>query len=174
MDPTHPSYNSYSSYLWQLKGNKNTKRIKSNSGRKRITIVGAVNLVNKELTSIITESNCDRELIRSFLNEVKKEYPKAKQIKIILDNATYQKSNDIQEYAKSLGIELIYLPPYTPNLALIERVWKFFKKKFLHNTYYDTFEKFNEAIDLFFKNWSNYMDELETLLTLEFEIIEGE
>ena len=53
----------------------------------------------------------------------------------------------MQEYAKILGIELLYLPSYSPNLNLIERLWKYVKKECLYSEYYDTFAKFKAAIE---------------------------
>jgi len=67
-----------------------------------------------------------KESIKVFLNEVKKTYPKAKEIKIFLDNARYQRNYEVQEHAEILGITLEFMPPYSPNLCLIERLWKFF------------------------------------------------
>ena len=106
-----------------------------------------------------------------FLGEVRKDYPTAQTIYIFLDNAKYNHSNLVTTEAKLLGIKLIFLPPYSPNLNLIERLWKFMKKKVKGNKYYKTFKEFTKAIHDFFKNISQYKSELETLLTLNFEII---
>jgi transposase len=106
-----------------------------------------------------------------FLGEVKKDYPKAKTIYIFLDNAKYNHSNLVTAEAKKLGIELKFLPPYSPNLNLIERLWKFMKKKVKANKYYKTFAEFTDAIHNFFKNIARHKPELEKLLTLNFEII---
>ena len=122
-------------------------------------------------TAIITESNCDQEAMKVFLKEIRKEYPKADTIHAILDNAKYHYAKSVKEKAKELKIELIFLPPYCPNLNLIERLWKFLKKKLRKNKFYDTFEKFTEAIYKFFKNINQYKEELKRLLTLNFEII---
>lgn len=158
--------------MWQKKGKGHTKTAQSNTGRKRITIVGAVNLLNQDIIPIYTETNCDRELIKVFLDQVKSYYPKAEKISILLDNASYQRSYEVQEYAEQLNFKLIYLPPYSPNLSLIERVWKFFKKNVLQNYYYESFSEFLKAIDSFFQNWESYLPELKKLLALNFEILE--
>jgi transposase len=172
LDPTHPIHNSIPGYRWQEKGAAQTQRLPANTGRRRITIVGAVNLVDHDIVPFVTESNADRELIKVFLGEVRKKYADAEKITIILDNAAYQKSYEVQEYAGSLSITLFYLPPYTPNLSLIERVWKFFKKKVLRDHYYATFKEFFEAICEFFVKWDDYADEMNRLLTSRFEIME--
>ena len=125
------------------------------------------------MTTLITECKCDREVIKAFFKEVRKDYPGNIKINLILDNATYNKAYDVQELAEKLNINLIYLPPYAPNLNLIERVWKFFKKKTTKNTYYPAFEGFCGAVNNFFKNFNDFQDELETLLTFNFEIIKA-
>ena len=172
-DPTHPVHNSIPGYLWQEQGKENTQTLKANTGRRRITVVGAVNLSDRNAVAFVTESNADRYLIEVFFMEVKKAYPNAKEIIIILDNAAYQRNYEVQEYAKSLGITLKYLPPYTPNLSLIERVWKFFKKEVLRDHYQETFEKFFEAVCAFFEKWDEYEEQLKSLLTLNFEIMKA-
>ena len=170
-DPTHQVHNTVNGYCWQEKGKDNTKIVFSNSGRKRINIIGAINAVTYQPTTLITEDNCDKEMIKIFLEEIKKDYPKADKIYIFLDNARYSRNYDIYEYAKKLKIELMFLPPYSPNLNLIERLWKFLKKKIRKNKYYDTFEKFKTAVFDFFKNIEQYKTELEKLLVHKFEII---
>lgn len=173
LDPTHPIHNSIPSYRWQEKGRAQTHILSANTGRRRVTIVGAVNLVDHDIVPLVTESNADKELMKVFFLEVKKKYADAEKVTLILDNAAYQKSYEVQEYAVSLGITLLYLPPYTPNLSLIERVWKFFKKKVLRNQYHATFKDFFEAICEFFARWDDYVDEMQRLLTLKFEIMEA-
>lgn len=167
----HQIHNSENYFKWQKKGRKNTIKIKSNTGRRRLNIVGGVNLINQEITVLTTESNCDKNLMKVFLKEVKKDYPNADKIIIYLDNASYQRNYEVQEEAKKLNILLKYLPPYAPNLSLIERIWKYFKKKIIKSKYYETFEEFHGKIDKFFKNWNLYKKDIKKLLTLNFEII---
>ena len=173
LDPTHQVHNTVSGYCWQEIGKDNTKIVFSNSGRKRVSIIGAINALTYKPTIIITEDNCDKEMIKAVLTEIRKDYPKSNFIHIFLDNAKYSRNYDVYEHAEKLKIKLIFLPPYSPNLNLIERLWKFFKKKIRKNRYYDTFEKFKEAIFEFFKNFEQYKPELEKLLTLNFEIIKS-
>ncbi len=171
LDPTHQIYNVENGYCWQEIGKDGTKIISSNTGRKRITILGALNPINLNPTALVTESNCDQEAMKVFLKEIRKEYPNADTIHAILDNAKYHYAKSVKKKAKELKIKLTYLPPYCPNLNLIERLWKFLKKKLKKNKFYDTFEKFTDAIYKFFKNINQYKEELKQLLTLNFEII---
>ena len=167
----HQIFNSVNGHMWQKRGRDGTKHIKSNTGRRRLNILGAVNLHTKHVTPFLTEANCDRETIKVFLTEIKKVYSKAKSIRIYLDNARYQKSYEVKNHAKNLGITLNYIPPYSPNLCLIERLWKFFKKKVIKNKYYPTWHEFYQAVCNFFQDWHKWKVELESLLTMKFEII---
>lgn len=170
-DPMHQTHNNENGHLWQIKGKEGTKKVLSNTGRRRLNILGAIDMTTLDIVPFITEENCNKETIKVFLNEVKKAYPKAKNITIFLDNARYQRNYEVQEYAKQQNISLEFMPPYSPNLCLIERLWKFFKKKIIKNKYYETFKEFYDYVCTFFQNWDNWKIELESLLSLKFEII---
>ena len=167
----HQVHNSESDYSWQIKGKANTRQVLANTGRRRLNILGALNPITFIPTIVLTEANCDQEMMIVFLEEVRAEYPDAAAIHLFLDNASYNRAYAVRDHAKSIGIELHYLPPYSPNLNLIERVWKFCKKKVIKNKYYPTFDLFFQAHCDFFRNFEDYLQELETLLTLNFEII---
>ena len=94
-------------------------------------------------------------------------------ITLVLDNARYQKCKIVMELADSLNIELLYIPPYSPNLNLIERLWKFVKKKCLYSRYYSDFKKFKCAIsDCINHTHNKYKRELDTLLVPKFQTFE--
>jgi len=171
LDPMHQIHNSETDYAWQIKGEENTHRILANSGRRRLNIIGALNPLTFIPTIVLTEANCDRETMMIFLEEIRREYPDSETIHIFLDNASYNRAYDTRDKAEELGIELHYLPPYSPNLNLIERLWKFCKKKLVKNKYYPTFDLFFEAHYDFFKHIEKHQQELASLLTLNFEII---
>lgn len=172
-DPVHQIHNNENGYAWQFRGKEGTKMVLANTGRRRLNIIGALNPLLLKTTTLLMEGSCDREVIKALLKQIKQEYPKAPKITVVLDNARYNRAHDVQQLAKELNIILRYLPPYAPNLNLIERLWKFFKKKVMKNTYYPTFQSFYSAIDNFFKNFSDYKKELESLLTLKFQIIKA-
>jgi transposase len=172
-DPVHQIHNNENDYAWQFKGKEGTKNVMTNTGRRRLNIIGGLNPLLLKTTTLLIEGSCDREVIKVFLRQIRQDYPKAPKITVFLDNAGYNKAYDVQELAKMLNITLSYLPPYAPNLNLIERLWKFFKKKVMKNTYYSSFQSFYQAIDNFFKNFSDYETELTSLLTLKFQIIKA-
>ncbi len=171
LDPVHQIHNSETGYSWQFRGKEYTKTVPANTGRRRLNIIGALNPVNLQTVTLLTEDNCDKEMIMAFLEQVRKSYPDAPKITIFLDNAQYNVAYDVQSKAAELGIVLDYLPSYSPNLNLIERLWKFFKKTIAKDTYYSQFEEFYQAIYNFFKYISKYHEKLKTLITLRFQII---
>ena len=94
-------------------------------------------------------------------------------ITLVLDNARYQKCAVVQALAASLKIELLYLPSYSPNLNLIERLWRFVRKESLNSTYYEKFEDFSAAIDGCLDGLSTvHKGEMETLMTHKFQLFE--
>ena len=92
---------------------------------------------------------------------------------MILDNARYQRAYSVQRKAEQLNIHLIYLPPYCPNLNLIERLWRYFKKKVMKNRYYETFAEFETSVEEFFINFEQHFDDLKSLLSFKFGIIKA-
>jgi len=91
-------------------------------------------------------------------------------ITFVLDNARYQKCAVVQDLAKALDIELLCLPSYSPNLNLIERLWKFVKKQCLYSKYYADFSIFKKAItDCLRQTHSTHKKELDSILTLKFQ-----
>lgn len=146
--------------------------LKTSHGRNRINVLGAVDAISKEVTTLINTTYITAETILDFLDQLKEIYP-LKPIIIVLDNAKYQHCNIVLERAEKLGITLMFLPAYSPNLNIIERLWKFTKKKILYAKYYDTAEKFHEAIISFFAQVNdNFQSELESLLTLKFQLFD--
>lgn len=94
-------------------------------------------------------------------------------IYIICDNARHYRSNLVKECLKTSKIKLLFLPTYSPNLNLIERLWTFMKKKILYNKYYETFDSFKEAKLGFFENIEQYKEELDSLLTNNFQLLDA-
>ncbi|MBD2774193.1 IS630 family transposase [Iningainema tapete] len=143
--------------------------IKSPSGRKRFNVLAALNALTHEVITITNDTYITATQVGELLQklaDLKLTVP----ITLVLDNARYQKCKYVQELADSLGIELLYLPPYSPNLNLIERLWKFVKKKCLYAKYYEEFSQFSGAIsDCLNLAHIKYSKELKSLLTLRFQ-----
>lgn len=168
MDGTHPQHNSMPAYCWIEKGKK--KEIPSNTGRKRINLNGAIDAETHEITIREDDSINAQSTIKLF-EAIEARYVQAPHIYIIADNARYYRSRLVQEYLVHSRIKIEFLPSYSPNLNLIERVWKFFHKEVLYNKFYDTYDKFKNQCLGFFENIGKYNNELRTLLTDNFQII---
>ena len=164
-DACHPQHNSIPSYGWIKRGKD--KELKSNGGRKRVNINGAVNIDTMEIVTDFSKTINSESSLRLF-QKIEAKHPKAKAIHLILDNASYYISRWLKEKLKGSKIVFHYLPGYSPNLNLIERLWKFFKKKILYNRYYEKFEDFLSACQGFFRCRTKYRDELRSLLTENF------
>ena len=92
----------------------------------------------------------------------------------VLDNARYQRNAVVQALALSLGIELLYLPSYSPNLNLIERLWRFTKREALYGRYHATFADFQAAIQDTLRQLSTkHKDRLASLMTLNFQVFDN-
>ena len=166
-DATHPQHNSIASYGWIKKGQE--KALKANCGRQRLNINGAINIETLEPTTGFYDTiNADSTI--DLFSKIEAKHPEAKTIYVIVDNARYYRSRLLKEYTGDTKIKLIFLPPYSPNLNLIERYWKFFKKQVLNNRYYETFEQFRLACQSFFRKRKKYLPELSALLTENFHI----
>ena len=143
--------------------------IKASPGRNRINVMGAVNAITKEISTCSNTTYICAGCLIAFLKQLKEQYLD-KPIAIVLDNARYQHCFVVKTFASSLGIHLLFLPTYSPNLNITERLWKFTKKQILYAHYYDSPKMFHDAITTFFKNINqNYKPELEKLLTLNFQ-----
>jgi transposase len=146
--------------------------IKASPGRNRINVLGAVDAITKEVTTYTNTTYICANTLIDFLKQLKVKY-NDKPIAIVLDNARYQHCFLVTTFAKSLGIHLLFLPPYSPNLNIIERLWKFTKKEILNAQYYDAPQKFHQAINDFFLNINqNYNPELKKLLPLNFQFFD--
>ena len=144
---------------------------KSAAGRNRINVLGAFNPISTQLETVINTDCVNAQTTAQTLYLLAKKYGE-KTINVILDNARYQHCAFIKELAVELKINLVFLPPYSPNLNLIERLWKFTRKKVLNTNYYDTAPKFHNAIRGFIheiQNSSKHHDEMKSLMTLKFQ-----
>ena len=119
--------------------------VKTFSGRKRYNVLGAIDYVTKRILTVTNDSYITATEVCTMLRIIAKEYPE-RTVHIILDNARYQKCAIVQTLATEIGITLQFIPPYSPNLNLIERVWKFVKCE-LRSKYYDDFLEFQRKID---------------------------
>jgi transposase len=146
--------------------------VRAASGRKRYNVLGASDAVTHRLIRVTNLGYINAESVCALLRAVA-EAGVGLPITLVLDNARYQKCAVVQALATSLGIEPLYLPGYSPNLNLIERLWRFLRKESLDSTYYEDFSQFTAAIDRCLDNLPTvHKSEMETLLTHRFQMFE--
>jgi transposase len=144
--------------------------VRAASGRKRYNVLGALDAVTHRLIRVTNFDYINAGSVCALLHAVA-EAAVGLPITMVLDNARYQKCALVQGVAESLGIELLYLPGYSPNLNLIERLWRFVRKESLNSTYYEAFEQFTTAIDQCLDGLPTvHKGEMETLLTHKFQM----
>ena len=167
-DSTHPMLNPVLSSGWIRKGEEFD--VKTNSGRERVNINGAIEMNTLKVVS----RSCERvngDSMCELLRAIRIKHPKAKRICVIMDNAGYNKSYKLRDLAKELGIKIEYLPSYSPNLNPIERLWKFMKKEVMANRYFPDLETFQIELMLFLRGIRKHRQELSSLITDNFHIV---
>lgn len=167
-DATHPTHQTELSYGWIMKGNE--KEILTSSGRKRLNIFGAISI---EKTHVITDfyEAINQETVSNFLCKLREKSKTSEKIYFILDQGPANKAINVRDVAQMLNIELVYLPPYSPNLNPIERLWKLFKKIALKNKYFEKFEDFENACFGFFDNINKFKKQIKSLINYNFKIV---
>ncbi|HJX36584.1 MAG TPA: IS630 family transposase [Dehalococcoidales bacterium] len=144
----------------------------SASGRKRHNVLGAYDPIAHEAITVTNDTYINQDVFCEFLEKISKAYADSgRPITLVLDNARYQKCPSVANKAKELNIELLYLPAYSPNLNLIERLWRFVKKQVLYSKHYDCFNTFRNSIDTCISDLgTRFKNEMQSLMTMNFQL----
>lgn len=168
VDAVHFVYGAFLGFLWSFA----RIFVKTPSGRKRFNVLGAVDAVSHKLTTICNETYINAETVCELMRKIARDN-RGLPITLVVDNARYQRCKLVMASAEKLRIELLFLPPYSPNLNLIERYWKFLKKNCLNSRYFETFDLFKESIISGLECTNNeWKYRLDTLLTFNFQSFE--
>jgi transposase len=147
--------------------------VRAPSGRQRFNVLGALHAITHQLITVTNESYINATSVCELLEKIAL-LGLSTPITVVMDNARYQRCRLVLEKARQLGLELLFLPPYSPNLNLIERLWRFVRKECLYNTYYEHFDAFKQAITLCLaETTGRHQAALNRLLTLEFQTFES-
>lgn len=170
VDAAHFVFGPFLGYLWCLV----RLFVPGPSGRQRYNVLAALNAVTSEVIRVTNHSYINAESVCALLRRIAAAgLPRP--ITLVLDNARYQRCALVQSLARSLRIELLFLPSYSPNLNLIERLWRFVKKECLASRPLPDYETFTGAIDDCLNTLrTKYKEQMATLLTLEFQTFEDE
>ena len=166
VDAAHFVLAPFLGFLWSL----TRVFLKAPAGRQRFNVLGALNALTHELVTVTNDTYITAESLCTLLHKLAA-LNLSVPISLFLDNARYQKCALVQAMAVSLNIELCYLPAYSPNLNLIERVWKFVKRQCLYSQYYADFAAFKAAIETCIQEMpTTHQAALDSLLTLRFQM----
>ena len=168
VDAVHPQHNTRSAYGWIKTGE--TKEIPSVSGRQRLNCNGAMNAQKPEEVILRVDQTINIESTIALYQQIEAKNPDKDIIYVICDNARYYYNKTLQAWLNNSKIRQIFLPPYSPNLNLIERLWKFMRKKVIDTHFYRTFEEFKQKILTFFDHIDQYKQELSSLISWNFHI----
>ncbi len=160
-DGVHPTHNTKPTYGWIRKGVR--KEIPTNTGRQRINLSGAIDINSKKVL-VREDITLNAASTIAFLKEVEAAYPYARSVHMFCDNAPYYRNKDVTAHIETSKIKMHFLPPYSPNLNPIERLWKFLNENVLYNQYYEKFSEFKGAVFGFLQSLYEPSHEMKKLL----------
>jgi transposase len=171
-DAVHFVFGAFVASLWSIA----RIFVPTPAGRNRYNVLGAINAVTKDFVSVCNTTYINAESVLELLEKIAEIHSDSSiPITIVLDNAKYQHCQAVISKAIELKIELLFLPSYSPNLNIIERLWKWTKKDCLNCKYYSKFCEFRAAIDKTLQKVINgdAKEDLDTLLTLNFQLYDN-
>jgi len=171
VDAAHFVMSSFLGYLWCLV----RIFVPSSSGRKRYNVLCALNAITHELVTVCNDTYINALSICELLQKIRNAVGLDEIITLVLDNAAYQKCTLVTELAKDLKIELLFLPSYSPNLNLIERLWKWVRKDCLNSKYFEHFDDLKYTINqsLLMVSHGKKKKEMESLFALNFQLYDS-
>ena len=169
VDAAHFVYGTFLCCLWSF----TRLFVRAASGRQRFNVLGAWNAVTRELVSVTNTTVVNTATMCELLHKIAARGLTGP-ITLVLDNARYQRNAVVLADAEQRGITLLFLPSYSPNLNLIERLWKFIKRRSLYGRYHPAFANFRGAIEETLTQLpTTYATDLASLMTLNFQRFEN-
>ena len=169
MDAAHFVFGTYLCCLWSIA----RVFVRAASGRQRFNVLGAWDAVTRTLTTVTNTTVVNTDTMCDLLRAVAAR-GLVGPVTLVLDNARYQRNKVVMGLAGELGIELLFLPSYSPNLNLIERLWRFTKRNAVYGKYHPTFGDFRTAIQgVLDAVPTTHADRLASLMTLNFQEFEN-
>jgi len=167
-DGVHPQHNTFCEHGWILKGED--FKLRSNTGRKRVNINGAISKDSEHIFIDEAERINAQSTLR-LLEKIEANHPESKKINVVVDNAKYYKCHLVSEFLETSKINLVFLPSYSPNLNLIERLWRVLNRNIVYNRYFEKFDDFKKAILGFFHHFQDYHEQIKAVINFKFQIL---
>lgn len=167
-DGVHPTHNTGQLRVWAKRGT--TPQIACNSGRDRLNINAVLDPDTLDCTYLESDTINAQETIKLF-QKIERKYHDKRTINIVVDNARYYKNHLVKTYLLNSKIKLIHIPPYSPNLNLIERLWKFLRQTCINSIHVPSFKQFKANILAFLDDLTPYKSQLQSLLIFSFQIL---
>ena len=168
VDAAHFVYGTFLCCLWSIL----RVFVRAASGRQRFNVLGAWNAVTRQLLAVTNTTVVNTDTMCELLRRIATE-GLVGPVTVVLDNARYQRNKVVQALAAELGIRLLFLPSYSPNLNLIERLWGFAKRKSVYGRYHPDFASFRAAIEETLAGIpTTHAEDLKSLMTLKFQTFE--
>jgi transposase len=168
VDASHFVYGTFLCCFWSIV----RIFIRAASGRQRFNVLGAWNAITRSLVSVTNTTVVNTDTMIELLRKIASQNLVGP-ITVVLDNAKYQRNILVQALAAELGIRLLFLPSYSPNLNLIERLWGFLKRQSVYGKYHADFASFRAAIEANLDDIQiKHADKLTSLMTLNFQTFE--
>lgn len=168
VDAAHFVRGAFLAYLWCFV----RWVVPTGAGRQRYSVLGALDAAARTPVCETTDATVTAVTVGRLLVKIRDAHPDGP-IGVVWDNARYQHAAPVRTVAEYARIDLVYLPPYSPNLNLIERVWKFVKKEAVANRTFADYPAFRSAIDATLGQLgTTHRDRMTTLLTHKFETLE--
>ena len=168
VDAAHFVFGTFLCCLWSF----TRVFVRAASGRQRFNVLGAWDAVANTLTAVTNTTVVNTGTMCELLEKIAAQ-GLVGPVTVVLDNAKYQRNAAVQALAKTLGIDLLYLPSYSPNLNLIERLWRLIKRRTLYGKYYPAFADFKAALEQTSRDLpTKHKDSLQSLMTHNFQVFE--
>ena len=165
VDAAHFVFGTFLCCLWSIA----RVFVRAASGRQRFNVLGAWNAVTRQLLAVANTTVVNTDTMCELLRKIAAQ-GLVGPITVVLDNAKYQRNQIVQGLAAELNIRLLFLPSYSPNLNLIERLWGFAKRQSVYGKYHANFDSFRAAIEKTLAEIpTTHARRLETLMTLKFQ-----
>jgi transposase len=168
VDAAHFVYGTFLCCLWSIA----RIFVRAASGRQRFNVLGAWNALTRTLVSVTNTTVVNTDTMCALLRTLSGQNLVGP-ITVVLDNARYQRNRVVEALANDLGIRLLFLPSYSPNLNLIERLWGFAKRQSVYGKYHADFASFRAAIEATLAGIpTKHADAVTSLMTLNFQTFE--